>query len=130
MPQSGLAIISSPRDSKSSDAVIRRWIVALAELCAKELTEPLVNLWCRLLADIEVELLERALEETAKTCRFFPTPGEVRTVAARLEYAAETERVLKISEQERQVTEQSRKQFSEAYKQIEAEYLKRGIAKG
>jgi hypothetical protein len=79
VPKNALAVISPQPDSRSSDAVVRRWIVAIAELCGKELTPPLVELWCQLLGDIDAALLDRALEETAKTCgRFFPTPGEVR----------------------------------------------------
>jgi hypothetical protein len=71
--------ISRQRDSRPTDLIVRRWIVAIAELCGKDITDPLVELWCRLLSDIEPQLLDRALEETAKTCgRFFPTPGEVR----------------------------------------------------
>lgn len=79
VPKNALVTISLRRDSRSTEAVVRHWIVAIAELCGKELTPALVGLWCQLLADIEVGLLDRALEETAKTCgRFFPTPGEVR----------------------------------------------------
>lgn len=86
MPQSELAVISRPPASRSSDAIVRKWIVAIAELCGKELTPPLVQLWCELLADIDPSLLDRALEETAQTCRrFFPTPGEVRARIANAE---------------------------------------------
>lgn len=108
MRQSELAIISPPRDSNFNSELIRRWIVAIAELTGKELTGALVELWCGLLADIEPGLLERALEETAKTCgRFFPTPGEVReridrasANALELEAQSAWEQALKLAERD------------------------------
>ena len=79
MPKNALEIISSQQGSRSTDEIVRHWIVVIAELCGKDVTPALVVLWCQLLADIEPDLLNHALEETAKTCtRFFPTPGEVR----------------------------------------------------
>jgi hypothetical protein len=79
VPTNAHAAISLPPDSRSTDAIVRRWVVAIAELCGKELTKPLIDLWCQLLSDLEPELLDRALEDTARTCtRFFPTPGEIR----------------------------------------------------
>lgn len=89
MPKNEPATISPRPASRSTDAIIRQWIVAIAELCGKELTEALVDLWCRLLSDIEPELLDRALEETARTCtRFFPTPGEIRARIAQVDKKA------------------------------------------
>ena len=105
MPKNELATILPRPDSRSTDAIVRRWIVVIAELCSKELTTSIVELWCELLSEIEPELLERALEETAKTCRFFPTPGEVRArigqaKAGALELEAQTawQHVLKFVE--------------------------------
>jgi hypothetical protein len=131
VPSSAPIEISRPPASRSSDAIVRKWIVAIAELTGRELTGALVELWCRLLADIEPGLLERALEETAKRCKFFPTPGEVRTIAERFEDAAEREHVLEMAEQERQLNEQARKQLLETYNRTEAAYLsKRGLPQG
>lgn len=74
-----LATISPQPDILSTEAVVRHWIVIIAELCGRALTLQLVKSWCLLLADVEPKLLHRALEDTARTCsRFFPTPGEVR----------------------------------------------------
>lgn len=108
MPTNALATISPQPDSQSSDAIVRRWIVAIAELCGKVLTPPLVQLWCELLADIDPSLLDRALGETAKTCgRFFPTPGEVRgridrasANALELEAQSAWELALKVAERD------------------------------
>ena len=78
MPNSELVTTSPQQDSQSSEEVVRRWVVYFGEIYGKEITPALVTLWCRLLADIEPALLERACIETAKRCKFFPTPAEIR----------------------------------------------------
>lgn len=77
MPNSALATTSEPR-ALSNSSVVRKWIVVFGELFAREITPELVKVWCRLLADVDAEALNRACERTAKTCRFFPSPAELR----------------------------------------------------
>ena len=59
--------------------MIRKWIVVFGELFARDITAPLVDSWCNLLEDIEPNLLMKACECAAKTCKFFPTPADVRS---------------------------------------------------
>ena len=77
MPNSALAITSELR-ALSNSSVVRKWVVVFGELFAREITPELVKVWCRLLADVDAEALNRACERAAKTCKFFPSPAEIR----------------------------------------------------
>lgn len=76
MQNSALATISEPRASSNS-LVVRKWIVTFGEIFGREITSELVKFWCGLLADVDADALDLACERTAKTCKFFPSPGEI-----------------------------------------------------
>jgi hypothetical protein len=79
MQRSALLTICATQASKSSaDAVSRKWIVIFAELHFREVSSEFIDIWCRALADIDPELLDRACERAVQTCRFFPTPADIR----------------------------------------------------
>jgi len=77
VPNSELATTSEPR-ALSNSSVVRKWIVTFGEIFGREITPELVKVWCRLLADVDAEALNRACERAAKTCKFFPSPAEIR----------------------------------------------------
>ena len=77
MPSNALTTISRPQVSSNS-LVVRKWIVTFGEIFGREITPELVKVWCRLLADVDAEALNRACERAAKTSRFFPSPAEIR----------------------------------------------------
>jgi hypothetical protein len=54
-------------------------------LFQREITPFLIGAWCELLADLDAGMLENACAETAKTCRFFPNPGEIRALLKQAE---------------------------------------------
>lgn len=72
----------SPRQASEAEAVIRKWLVVFGTLFQKEITPLQISAWCELLADVDAALLENACAETAKSCRFFPAPGDVRALLA------------------------------------------------
>jgi hypothetical protein len=75
-----LTIYATPASKSSADAVARKWVVIFAELHSRAVSGEFVEIWCRALADIEPDLLDRACEQTLKTCKFFPTPADVRAL--------------------------------------------------
>lgn len=77
MQNSALATISEPQASSNS-LVVRKWIVTFGEIFGREITPELVKVWCKLLADVDAEALNHACERAAKTCKFFPSPAEIR----------------------------------------------------
>lgn len=81
MQSSALLTICATQASKSSaDAVARKWVVIFAELHSRAVSAEFVEIWSRALSDIEPELLDRACEQALKTCKFFPTPADIRTL--------------------------------------------------
>jgi len=78
-----LSTISKPVDSNSSsDIIARQGLMKFAEICQREFTPALANIWAEQLRDITPDLLERALDRVAKTWTsgFLPTPGNIRAV--------------------------------------------------
>ena len=90
MPNSELATTSEPR-ALSNSSVVRKWIVTFGEIFGREITPELVKVWCGLLSDIPPDALNLACEGTAKSCKFFPSPGEIR---AKLDQVGEQGREL------------------------------------
>jgi hypothetical protein len=74
----GLSTISKPR-ALSSD-IARQWLVKFGEMCQRDITSALAQIWVEQLRDVAPELLERACDRVAKTWTsgFLPTPGNVR----------------------------------------------------
>lgn len=77
MPQKSIAEISQ-RPVSQTERVIRKWLVVFGSLFMREITPLLVSSWCELLGDLPAPLVEAACAQVAKTCRFFPSPGEIR----------------------------------------------------
>lgn len=78
MQSSALLTICATQASKSSaDAVVRQWLVIFGEIHRCENSPELTEIWCRALADIDPERLDRAFEKAMKTCKFFPTPADI-----------------------------------------------------
>jgi hypothetical protein len=75
---SALSIISKPRASSSD--VARQWLVKFAEVCQRELTPALTEIWVEQLRDIAPEILDAACDRLAKTWTsgFLPAPGNIR----------------------------------------------------
>jgi hypothetical protein len=68
------------RQQASSSEVARQWLVRFGEICQREVTPVLAQIWEEQLRDITPELLERACDRIAKTWTsgFLPTPGNIR----------------------------------------------------
>ena len=77
MPSNAMTAISKSPDSQT-ERVIRKWLVVFAEIFARELTPFLISSWCELLGDLPAATIETACKQVGRTCRFFPTPGEIR----------------------------------------------------
>jgi hypothetical protein len=75
-----LSAISKPRASCSD--IARQWLVKFGEICQREVTPALAQIWDKQLCDIPPDLLERACNQVAKTwtSSFLPTPGNIRAV--------------------------------------------------
>lgn len=56
-------------------------IIALAEMFRKQLSEPGLRLYAAAIADIPANIVETAVCESAKSCKFMPTPAELRELA-------------------------------------------------
>jgi hypothetical protein len=63
--------------------VARQWLVKFAEVCQKDITSALANIWDEQLRDIEPDLLARACDKLMKKWNigFLPVPGNVRDEA-------------------------------------------------
>jgi hypothetical protein len=74
----GLSTISKPRVSSSD--IARQWLVKFGEICQRDVTPSLAQIWVEQLRDIAPDLLERACDRVAKTWTsgFLPTPGNIR----------------------------------------------------
>lgn len=101
MPSNALSTISKPRASSSD--VARQWLVKFAEICQREFTPALADLWAEQLRDIAPDLLERSCDQLMKkwTSGFLPAPGNIRELADQELRAAEFKEFLERQEQER-----------------------------
>jgi hypothetical protein len=99
VPKNELMPISKPQVSSSE--IARQWLAKFAEICQKDITPALANIWAEQLGDIEPELLHRACDALMKKwdTGFLPVPGNVRAQAetlsllARMEIASEQSRI-------------------------------------
>jgi hypothetical protein len=84
MPTSALAITSpspKPQGCSQTEQLAREWAVTFAELYSVSLRDRgprFVALWVSALADLAPEVLDTACRKAMKSCRFFPTPAEIR----------------------------------------------------
>ncbi len=76
-------IVQQP--GSESERIIRKWLVIFGSLHQREITPLLIGAWCELLGDLRPEAIESGCIQTAKSCRFFPTPADIWT---KLEEAA------------------------------------------
>lgn len=78
MPNRALSTTSKPL--ASSGEIARQWLVKFSEICQKDLSQALVQIWMEQLRDIAPDLLNQACDRLAKTWTsgFLPTPGNVR----------------------------------------------------
>jgi hypothetical protein len=78
---SAITKIAKSPDSQT-ERVIRKWLLVFSELFARELTPFLIASWCELLGDLPAPAVETACTQVGRSCRFFPTPGEIRAQLA------------------------------------------------
>jgi hypothetical protein len=81
VPTLSLTTISSPQKSDRTDRLAREWVVTFAELYRVSLKERgprFVDLWVFALSDLEPAVLDAACKRAMQTCKFFPTPAEIR----------------------------------------------------
>lgn len=85
MASNELSTISKPRASSSE--IARQWLVKFGEICQREVTPSLAQIWVEHLQDISPDLLQSACDRVAKTWTsgFLPTPGAIRAVIDRAE---------------------------------------------
>ena len=78
MPSNALSTISKPQVSSSD--IARQYLVKFAEICQREFTPALTEIWSEQLRDVAPELLQAACNRLMKTWTsgFLPTPGAVR----------------------------------------------------
>ena len=67
------------QDSRSTELLIRKWLVIFGSLFNREITPFLIGIWCELLSGLSAAQIEQGCEQVAKTWTFnhFPTPGVV-----------------------------------------------------
>ena len=101
MPSNALSTISKLRVSSSD--VARQWLVKFAEICQREFTPALAEIWADQLRDIAPDLLERSCDRLMKkwSSGFLPVPGNIRELADQELRAAEREELQQREEQER-----------------------------
>ena len=89
MPSSALSTISKPRASSSD--VARQWLVKFAEICQREFTPALADIWAEQLRDIAPDVLDRACDRLMRrwTSGFLPVPGSIREIAAEIQQIEE-----------------------------------------
>jgi hypothetical protein len=81
VPTLSLATTSSPRDSVQTDHLAREWVITFAELYRVSLKERgprFVDLWVAAVSDLDPAVLDAACKRTMQTCKFFPTPADIR----------------------------------------------------
>jgi hypothetical protein len=71
--------VSKP--SKTLSDTVADWLTLYGQTYREEITEELALLYQEALKDICPEILHRAFLKAAKTCKFRPTPAEVRNSA-------------------------------------------------
>ncbi len=78
MPNNALSTISKPQ--ASSNDIARQYLVRFAEVCQREFTPSLAEIWSEQLRDLAPDLLQAACDRLMKTWTsgFLPTPGAVR----------------------------------------------------
>jgi hypothetical protein len=70
-----------PRLQAATERLAREWAVVFAELYRVKLQDRgprFVNVWVGALSDLAPEVLDAACKRTIQTCKFFPTPAEIR----------------------------------------------------
>jgi hypothetical protein len=89
VPKSELMPISKPQVSSSE--ISRQWLAEFAEICQKDITPALANIWAEQLGDIEPGLLHRACDALMKKWQtgFLPVPGNIRAEAETLSLLAQ-----------------------------------------
>lgn len=67
------------RQGRSTELVVRKWLVVFGELFHREISPFLIASWCEVLAPLTPEQADRGCAQIAKTWTFshFPTPGAV-----------------------------------------------------
>jgi len=80
-----LSVATSQQPDSQIEKVVRKWLVVFGSLFQREITPLLIGAWCELLADLDARMLEKACAEAARTCRFFPSPGEIRALLKQAE---------------------------------------------
>jgi hypothetical protein len=108
MPMGEPAPISPQRACGQTERVAREWAVTFAELFCVSLAERgprFVDLWVSALTDLPPDVLDAACRRAMKSCKFFPTPAEIRAGIDRAEAGASEieaqhawQRVLEFSE--------------------------------
>jgi hypothetical protein len=81
MPTNALAEILPSRDCSQTEKLARKWVVTFAELFCVSLEDRgtrFVELWVSSLVDLEPGTLDAACWRAMQTCKFFPTPAEIR----------------------------------------------------
>lgn len=76
---------TSASPASTTEAVIRKWLVVFGSLFGRDMSELLIASWCELLSDLVPEVVEQACRRAAETCKFFPTPADVRVQIDRAE---------------------------------------------
>ncbi len=69
------------RDYSPTERMAREWAATFAELYGVKLEDRgprFVNLWVSTLVDLAPSVLNAACKRATQTCKFFPTPAEVR----------------------------------------------------
>jgi hypothetical protein len=77
-----LETLPSRERSSRTENVARQWVLQFAELYSASLAERgprFVELWVSAFLDLAPDALEAACRRAMQTCKFFPTPAEIRT---------------------------------------------------
>lgn len=86
--QTSVLVRTSPQPECSpTEELARKWAVTFAELFCVSLKERgprFVALWVSALSDMKPDALDAACRRGMQTCKFFPTPAEIR---AQIEHA-------------------------------------------
>jgi len=77
--ESEQSVVSKP--SRTLSDTVADWLTLYAQTYREEITEELALLYQKALSDIRPEILHKAFLRAARTCKFRPTPAEVRLAA-------------------------------------------------
>lgn len=80
MPTNAIATISSKPIFRSTDTLLREWVVKFASIAEKGLSKPFITLWCEALSDLEPEWIEFACRQYMRSMKFMPKPGDIREI--------------------------------------------------